>query len=77
MLLEILTFLLLLYLSRTATVQNNFVPTPNSDSRISNFELTKQDSKNIIPVDSLLNPVNAVADIDTFFVDEDTEVNLI
>ena len=59
------------------TVQNNTVTEKIDDSRISEIKIPESDSKNEPKDDSYLDPANAVADIDTFFIDEGLEVNLL
>ena len=56
-------------LASTNTVQNNYEGISNENHSYENSKIeTKQDS--------LLEPVNAVADIDTIFLDEGLEVNI-
>ena len=60
----------LIYSARTNIVQvtENGIPSNHNSS---------DDTKKSIPEDSLLEPANAVADIDTFFMEEGLEVDLI
>jgi len=56
--------------SGTSTVQNN-------NKGISNSIPSQENSKTDILDSSLLNPANAIADIDTFCFEEGLEVNII
>ena len=69
-------FILIFYCACTASVQNSSVPTKICDNRIPEIDTVNSDSNSDTFDDSYLDPLIAVADIDTFYVEEGLDVNL-
>ena len=69
-------FILIFYCTCTAPGQKGLIPEKFCDNRIPEIDTAKSDSNSETFDDSYLDPLNTVADIDTFFVEEGDDVNL-
>ena len=68
---------IVIFWNRTYTVENNTVTTDHEQKGIPEIKFDKTVTECDTKVDSYLDPANCVADIDTFFIDESLEVNLL
>ena len=69
-------FILICYCACKISVQKVPVPKKICDNRIPEIDGAKSDSNSETFDDSYLDPLNAVTDVDTFFVEEGDDVNL-